>query len=440
MNENEIEGLSEEDRNQYIAEARALRGAYYFHLVWLFNKPVFYDEDSYTQDPLARFSNGEPIQFWDKAVEDLEYGSENLPATYPAESVGRITKGAANAMLGKALLYKHYHYYVKNGDKSSTDNLADLELARNAFLEVMNSGVYELVQPKDPRTRMDYIYAHLSNFTFATLPSENNEYPGEYTSESVWQIQYDDGRYANGWLPGWLWSGDLNFQYFSAHKSSYRNHEIHPNLWLEFETDGAPAGFDRDPRAYSTCFLDGEPLDFRPENEEYYNAVYTSGINNKTVAKNRGLTFPGQPTVGFGLKKYYFPTYSALNAPKNSPFNRNVIRYADVLLMYAEVMYLLGDDGTGLAALNEVRARVDMPPVDALTVEAIIHERDVELATEGHRFLDLIRWSFDPEWGIDWLEIYDGQNIFTVGKNEYLPIPLYEINLNEGLLEQNPGW
>jgi hypothetical protein len=146
------------------------------------------------------------------------------------------------------------------------------------------------------------------------------------------------------------------------------------------------------------------------------------------------------------LKKYYFPVYFEEEAPYNAPTNRNYIRYADVLLMYAEVQYLLGDDGSGLAALNEVRQRVGMPDVGALTPQAIIHERDVELCTEGHRFLDLIRWSFDEEFATPWGDIEWGINSantinpFEVGKNEYLPIPLREINLGRGTLEQNPGW
>jgi hypothetical protein len=108
------------------------------------------------------------------------------------------------------------------------------------------------------------------------------------------------------------------------------------------------------------------------------------------------------PTNGFWLKKYYFPMYSDKDSPKNDPINRRIIRFADVLLMYAEVTYLLNENtAAGLQALNRVRARVDMPPVDALTKEAIMHERDVELALEGLRWFDLIRWSFDPEWGVD---------------------------------------
>jgi len=109
-------------------------------------------------------------------------------------------------------------------------------------------------------------------------------------------------------------------------------------------------------------------------------------------------------------------------------------------------MYLLGDDGSGLDALNQVRRRVDMPDVTALTTDAIIHERDVELAFENHRWLDLIRWSFSAEWGIDWNTVHWGINEansivpFVEGKHEFFPIPLNEIDINGGALEQNPGW
>jgi hypothetical protein len=82
---------------------------------------------------------------------------------------------------------------------------------------------------------------------------------------------------------------------------------------------------------------------------------------------------------------------------------------------------------------------VDMAPVPALTREAIIHERDIELAFETHRWNDLVRWSFDPAWGINWDEIL-GPGIFQVGKNEYFPLPLSEIDVNNGALKQNPGW
>jgi hypothetical protein len=66
-----------------------------------------------------------------------------------------------------------------------------------------------------------------------------------------------------------------------------------------------------------------------------------------------------------------------------------------------------------------------------------MHERDIELGFEWHRFFDLVRWSQldDP-----WIDIEEVIPHFQKGKNEYLPIPLYEIDLSRGSLKQNPGW
>lgn len=227
---------------------------------------------------------------------------------------------------------------------------------------------------------------------------------------------------------------------FFPHSSSYRNLEAHPDLYFEFETAGVPAPFTRDPRANSTFYIDGDTMHFDPIHPYY--KKYLSGVNNKRIARARGLTLP-PGTNGLGLKKYYFPIYNDKDAPKNDPFNRTIIRYADVLLMYAEIQFLLGDDGTGLTRLNEVRERMGMPTIPTLTRTAIMHERDVELALEGHRWFDLIRWSFDPAWGINFSQIFDGsdgQANFVAGKNEFFPIPLVEIDLHNGQLKQNPGW
>lgn len=436
----EIEGFPQEARDRIEAEARALRAMYYFYLVVLYHSPVFYDEENFPEDYNVNFTNGDPIQFWDRIEEDLTFAIPHLPAKseYADEDLGRITTGAASALLGKAMLFKYYHYYAKEGNQSSSEAIADLNTARQALRDVMDSGEYELVLPGAPKTRKDYLYALLSNTAYLDLQSENNSYPSENNIESVWEVQFSDVRFNNGWLPGWQWSGSLNTQYFSVHSSSYKNHEVHPDWFYACETTGSPAGFDRDPRAYATCYIDNDTMHISPDNTYY--KKYNSFINSKRIAMTRGLNHADQPTIAFQLKKYYFPVYSDVaRAPNNDPVNRKVIRYADVLLMYAEVMYLLGDDGSGLNALNQVRSRVDMPPVPALTPEAIIHERDIELALETHRWLDLVRWSFDPAWGIDWDALL-GPGIFQTGKNEYLPIPVDEIDVNNGALKQNPGW
>ncbi|MCK4745723.1 MAG: RagB/SusD family nutrient uptake outer membrane protein, partial [Bacteroidales bacterium] len=345
---------------------------------------------------------------------------------------------------------KHYYYYVR-GLGGSQEESSDLTLAREMLYDVMNSTHYKLIEPIAGATQLDYINAVLCNTSYMDLPaSDGSFYRSENNDESVWEVLYSDERINQVpgyiWTPGWQWSGTLNFQWFYHHETSYKNHEAHPDMYYAFEeVTEHPAGFTRDPRTHASLYIDGERLHF-VQGEEYYDRFYTSGINNKRVAYSRGLNYPNQPTLGFGLKKYAYPTYNDKIAPNDAPFNHRVIRLADVMLMYAEVMYLLGDDGSGLNALNAVRARVGMPPVPELTTEAIIHERDVELAFEGFRYLDIVRWSFDPEWGIIWDELEWGineansVNPFVVGKNEFLPIPIREINLSQGVLKQNSGW
>jgi starch-binding outer membrane protein, SusD/RagB family len=445
-----IEGLSGAERNIYLGQAKALRAAYMFYLVVIFNRPPFYDDLTIPVDFNKPLTNSEPEQFWDLIRQDLLWAKDHLPDSYSAQNVGRITAGAARAMLGKALLYKHYHFYVKNGLKGSPENIADLRLAKDIFLEVINSGNYELITPKAPKGRKDYINAFLCNFSHVDLPAGNNLYPSENNRESVWEIQYSDARDGNYSLPGWMVTGNMHGWWFGPHGSSFKNLEAHPDLWNAFETAGAPAGFDRDPRAYGTLYIDNDSLEFR-SGKAYFGVRYRSGIHNKRIARSRGLIPTSgnpYPTNSFGLKKYFYPIYDEKVAPFNDPTNQRIIRFSDVLLMYAEVTYLLQENtADGLAKLNMVRGRVDMPARTELTNNIIIHERDVELALETHRWFDLIRWSFDPAWGIDMKNILSRQtspagtdDFFIPGKHEFLPIPIQEINLSQGQMVQNPGW
>jgi len=442
-----IPGMTQEIYDYTAAQSRALRGAYYFMLAIFFDRPILYDEYSIPDDYLQDYGNCEREELWAQIEKDLSEAAPGLLLSreLPREELGRITRGAAQAMLAKTLLYKHYYYYVREGQAGSAEDLADLQKARDLFREVINSGQYELILPMEPKTRKDYIYAILCNTSFCDLPSENNVYDSENNLESVWEIQFsDDAAYeANPWLNGYYGGGGLHCQYFGIHSNAYKNHEAHPIFYDEFETAGAPAPFDRDPRCYATFYFDGDTMDIDPASP-YYKG-FKSLTNIKRVAQARRIPVP----IGFGMgvKKTHFPVYwDGLQAPFNDPLNKRIIRYADVLLLYAETMFLLGDDGTGLAALNQVRARVDMPAIPALTREAIIHERDIELAFEGHRWFDLVRWSFDPAWGINWDEIQWGidadnsVNPFVKGKHEFFPIPLDEIDINGGALKQNPGW
>ncbi|MDP4239996.1 MAG: RagB/SusD family nutrient uptake outer membrane protein [Bacteroidota bacterium] len=433
--------------NQYKGQLQALRGMYYFYLVTWFNKPVFYDETDVPSDPLAVNANGTPEQFWNKLEEDLNSAAKYLPTSWPDAELGRITCGAAYAQLGKALLYKHYHYYLRFGKGNTPEAITNLQKAKDALKHVIDSKVYHLILPVN-KTKEDYQAALLSNSSYLPVPPMNADgvitntytYPAENNAESIWEIQYnDDDRNATGWLPGEMWGGNLNYLFSSPHLGSYKNLEIDPTLWYEFETVSShPAGYNRDPRAYATCYLDGDLMDWRPESK--YKIGFQSGLNSKNTVFNNNLYKGDVPSKSIVAKKYAYPQFVTKDAPNCAPFNVRVIRYADVLLMYAEVCYQLDADadGSGLAALNEVRSRVDMPAIAALTPAAIVHERTVELATEGIHYNDIVRWMWDPNFGIDLVKLFNGK--FNKDKNFCFPIPQGAIDANKGALKQNPGW
>lgn len=142
---------------------------------------------------------------------------------------------------------------------------------------------------------------------------------------------------------------------------------------------------------------------------------------------------PGWSETGYNARKYLVPQEVLVASTSDSPLNYIVIRYSEVLLMLAEALNEQGRPVDAQTYLNQVRKRADMPPVSGLGQsamrEAIRHERRVELALEGERFFDLVRWGIAPE------ELED----FERGKHERLPIPQSEMDVNPELT-QNPGY
>ena len=148
-----------------------------------------------------------------------------------------------------------------------------------------------------------------------------------------------------------------------------------------------------------------------------------------------------------------------LTHDSRGPLNNKQIRYSDVLLMYAEACCELGDLGQARSALNSVRARVGLKSfpytsiIQGKTVTyadtqadlraAIRHERRVELAMEGHRWFDLVRWGIAKETMDNYIageseEAKAQWGSFTKGKCELFPIPSKEIDLTG--ITQNPNY
>ena len=153
-----------------------------------------------------------------------------------------------------------------------------------------------------------------------------------------------------------------------------------------------------------------------------------------------------------------------------SPPNHRILRFADVLLMYAEACNELGQDNDAQEALNRVHTRAKMSPVTATGTQlrdAIRLESRLELAFEQNRLYDIRRWKDDSgqpviasilgptgsfvQWNmneatrdpLEWSnqgESSDKGITFDVNRDMVFPIPLYEITMSNGSIEQNPGW
>ena len=155
---------------------------------------------------------------------------------------------------------------------------------------------------------------------------------------------------------------------------------------------------------------------------------------NELVANEGAQYTPGYMNTGYFVKKFAplkeFKNPGAGIRALNYPQNYIEIRLADTYLMEAEALLQDGGDKTRAEVLlNAVRSRVGLPDVEA-TLDNIYNERKLELATEGHRWFDLVRTGqaatvLKPKG-------------FTVGKNELLPIPLEELTNTK--LEQNPKY
>jgi hypothetical protein len=403
-------------KDLYYGQLRFLRGYFYFNLAMIFNAPPLVTYA--TEDPNITYGNTPQQEIYDFVESEMLEAVDLLPWEWDKpEDVGRATRGAALAMLGKLYLYQQ-----------------KWELASQYLKELIDNGPHDLMMPPEVGAdSLDYLYAFLCNFSPFDLVNGTKVYKAENNKESVFSAQFNDGfsTYGHYWNPGWQNDGSLFSAYFGIH--GWRNVVPTKIMVDQYETlSSHQAGYPKDPRFYASVFSPGDIIDYwHPEKPEYYMVPFKEGIHNLSAISQ-----------GYGLKKYCFPMHlSNAAAPFQDPNNWRIIRYSDVLLMFAEAQYHLNPaSAEGLASLNRVRSRVGLQPLTALTKEAIIHERDVELAFECIRYFDLVRWSRPDEKGEVWAHPELLITNYVPGKSEFLPIPLSEINVMEGKLKQNPGW
>ncbi|MEO6000408.1 MAG: RagB/SusD family nutrient uptake outer membrane protein [Chitinophagaceae bacterium] len=371
-----IPGLTDAVKKRYIAEAKFLRAYFYFDLVRLFGHVPLFTKPLST-DEIYNTLQAAPAEVYAQIEKDLlDAATEtNLPDMVPAATEGgRITKGAAHALLGKVYLYE------KKWAEAARE-LADVN--------------------GTPGGTSKYGYRLLPNFSDIFKPDNR------FNNESILEITHNS-------ISASAWGNTARVEGFIASTMFGPRSYAGPLFYAGW--GGCPI---------SSSLIDAIHFDPR----------YPTTISNvDSLAKAGAATYiPGYQNTGyFALKFAPLNTFKATVGPAtiNYPQNYIEIRIADTYLMEAEALVHGGGDVVRAAALlNAVRSRVRLASV-AATLENIYNERHLELATEGHRWYDLIRTGKAAA--------ILGPLGFKANKNEFLPIPLRE--LSNTRLVQNPGY
>lgn len=400
------EQFTPEMKNRLLGEAHYLRAYYYFRLLRVFagvpiTTDVIDDSDRWGID------RSTVEQVYALILDDLTKANSMLQrrSAMTAEDLGRATKGAAQAMLMKVNLYMASPYWNRQLATDAADHYA---AAKQWGDSIIASGEYSLCPNYE------------DNFTLI----------GENGQESVFEIQYMEvpwGDYGEGF--GFT-AGSFT-QILIRSRSSLVgggwgfNHPTQ-NLYDEFE----PSDIRRDVAILNPA----DSLIETPSVEIYLGSRY---LNNKY-----GM-YRDSADQGGGYGKW------ALHATRG-PLNNRQIRYADVLLMYAEAALGCGDEATARTYINQVRTRVGLSEITLADNAALRHERRVELAMEGHRWFDLVRWEgvdgkglkahMDAYKAKETPEAQSHMQEFVAGKHEIFPIPQEEIQLNPTPMTQNNGY
>lgn len=359
---------------QYVGEAKFFRAFFYFDLLTNFlNIPLI----TTVPENSSQYTQpqAQPADVWKQIVADLTDAISALPATYSASDLGRITKGAAMGYLGKSYLYQQMW-----------------QQASDTFQQVIASNTYSLLP------------------NFADVFGLNTP----FNAESLLEIAYADTTYQ-----GEPMQTPRNYEEGPSQAGGW--YECYPNQFLFNEmTKEKTVDGNLDPRIYTTIIWPGGGLQYYGKS---YSDLFGSASTIMAWAKYNDCE-QGKPLSSYSGK------------------HTRLLRYADILLMHAEALNNQDQTQAAIPFVNQVRNRaklISLPPFmtqSQLTSE-IEHQRIIELADEGNRFYDLLRWGTIQENLLAHGAI--GAANFVKGKNEYLPIPSTEMQTNTKA-KQNPGY
>lgn len=441
-NADKVENMDPELLERYKAEVRFIRAYSYFRMMNLYGaiplvtKTLAIDEVNVPRTPRA-----EVLNF---VLTELKEVAEILPVSYSGgetQEKGRITKGAALALKARA------HLYEGQWQKAAAAAKAVMDLGQYALFTVSSED--KLDQLDDYSQWVDFAGSAEKKEFILGLRSYEGIFlqENEGNAEVILDRQYIpqvDANYFNTYLPHATlggWSSVTPTQLLVNSYPSFKTGEkiTPPSAEQRAEwydgTDSAPQFYNeyknRDPRFYATILFQGAPWNAM---EEGFTYEWTTGTN--------------MSQTGYNFRKFVDP--AAYKANIDNHANAILIRYAEVLLTYAEAKNeLSGPSAAVYDALDQIRERSGMPPIDrslhasqASLRKVIRNERRIELALEGQRYMDIRRWEIAPEVMHDIFNLNNNlvQKRVWTERLYLMPVPQSQIDLSNGVLEQNPGY
>jgi hypothetical protein len=418
-----IDGVptDEETREKMIAEVKFLRAFVYAKLIWNYGGVPIIEKVFDLNEELT----GTERNTYDACIayilKDLNEAIAALPNQQSGANVGRASADAARALKARVLLY--YASPLNN----PANNAQRWQDAADAAIELIESNRYALVSDFHnlfvAGNNSEIIFGKFYSTTYANNvgyysgPQGN----GGLAQRAPTQNLVDAFEMTNGVIP--VIGGAIN--------PDPNNHYDPANPYI-----------DRDPRFYASVLYNG--ADFKDRTFQPYPGGSDFSGNDAT------------PT-GYGLYKFIDDAQPvAANTPYTNPWI--FFRLSEIFLIYAEAQYNLGHEDNARTYVNLVRTRVHMPDItdtgDDLS-DRIVHERQVELALEGHRYYDTRRLKIAPQTEAKDIQgvkvISNGGGSFTYTRVDlfartwddklyYLPISTQEVRSSLGSLKQTQGY
>lgn len=421
-----------------LGQAKFLRALYYFNLVKTFGGvPIRPEDESVKKLVIPRSTVEECYAYIEK---DLREAAMILPTVYPSAETGKATKGAAVALLMKVLMYQ-----AKPGVPS--DKWKEMKRLGDYFIngepmtygEILNYDGTEEWETLRKRLWFKPKELNTSSDPYETpdtqLDALNNVYSLDYTD-------YYGAPLHNGdkWAYVYQWYGDGEFCRGSVFEVVFKE-----------SADGTDGDTNE---GAGIEFFDAGSVKMYATSEILAN-LFGTDIRKDFLIHHQGNTPDGEIWQGgegrYVSLKWYTPKKDKPQYAGDNGRNRRMIRFVEVVLMYAEALNECGDRESALTQLNKCKTQVNTINNSSKLYVAggygylrdqIWLERRMELAYEWDRFFDIVRQGRAAEV----LHTFGRSRpnsrglSFVKGKNELFPIPQTEIDVSNGVVEQNPGY